>query len=129
MTIKELSSYYYIQKQIKQLQKKIEELENTTIESSNPSGMPRSNKIKKSTEETAVKIATLKEKIEQKQLRLIEENIAIENYIDTVTEADIQTIIRMRFIECKKWKEIGDELNCDLSNGYYKLKNYLQKQA
>jgi len=125
MTIKELSNYYYIDKQIKQLQNKLEELEEKLLGSSQITDMPRSGRVSKPTEDIAIKIAELKKVIVEKRNRLIEENIFIEKYIDTVSDAEIQTIIRMRFIELKNWYAIGKELGFDYTWCCRKLHRYM----
>ena len=126
MTIKELSNYYYINKQIKQLQNKLEELEEKLLGSSQITDMPKSGRVSKPTEDAAVKIAELKKLIVEKRNRLIEENIFIEKYIDNVSDIEIQTIIRMRFIELKNWYEIGKELGYDYTWCCRKLYRYIR---
>ena len=127
MTIRELSNYYYINKQIIQLESKLEKLEEDLLSSSQITDMPKNSKVNKPTEELAIKIAELKEIIVNKRIKLIDEMIAIEKYIDTIPNAEIQIIIRMRFIELKEWDEISAVADIERTNAYHKLKRYLKK--
>ena len=129
MTIRELSRYFYINKQIKQLQNKLDVLEDQLLggNSSQITGMPKNSNVSNPTEEVAIKIMELKEVIVNKRLKLIEEMIAIEKFIDTISDVEIQVIIRMRFIELKTWHEIAEELKYQRTAPYMKLKRYLKK--
>ena len=60
MNKKELSKYYHLTNEIKDLQEKIKELDLTLISSPLLTGMPHSNKVSNPTEQRNILILTLK---------------------------------------------------------------------
>ena len=129
MTIKKLNKYFFIKKQIMQLENRLKELENTTI-----SGKPldivntKTFNVSNPVEEKVANIIKLKNIISKKYEKLVKEELAIENYIDSVKEIEIQTIIRMKFLECKTWNEVAKKLMYSRTNPYMKLKKYLENE-
>lgn len=128
MTIHELSKYHKIKNEMKQLEDSIRELEETVIGSSKITGMPLSiSGVNSSpTERIGIKLATLKQKLTDKTEKLLDEAQKIEEYIETVDDADIRIIIRKRFLDCKTWQQVADEIHADRSTPYYRLKKYLK---
>ena len=47
---------------------------------------------------------------------------------ETVEDADIRIIIRKRFLDCKTWQQVGNEIITDRSTPYYRLKKYLKNR-
>ncbi len=129
MTIKDLSEYSAISKQVFQLTQKIKELEDNPISTPTITGMPSSNQISNPTESMATKIIKLKDILNNKLLKLLDEEIAVERFISTISDKEIQTMIRMRFLNLCDWKDIGKEFHCDRTTVYYKIKRYLEKHA
>lgn len=131
MTIKDLSEYYNIKTEIKQLEDNINELEETIIGSSKVSGMPIDNKnnIGNPTQRLGMKLARLRDKLINKQEKLIDEFNKIEDFITTVEDSEIRVIIRKRFLEGKTWNVVSKEIIADRSTPYYRLKKYLEVRS
>ena len=131
MTIKELSKYHNVKVEIQQLKDNIEELETTIIGSSKITGMPTNvgGNNNNPTEKIVIKLAQLKQKLENKKDKLLDELNKIEDFLNTVEDAEIRIIIRKRFLEGKTWKEVSKDIIADRSTPYYKLKKYLKDRA
>lgn len=127
MTIKELSKYHDLKVEIQQIKENINELETTIIGSSKLTGMPTSNSsIGSPTERIGMKLASLKEKLEKKTDKLLDEFNKIEDFLSTVDDNEIRIIIRKRFLEGKTWQVVSKEIIADRSTPYYRLKRYLK---
>ena len=128
MTIRELSKYYKIKQEIKQIETNIHELEETVISASKITGMPFFKKDNTSpTEKIAIKLAHLKSKLLIKTEKLLDEAQKIEKFLDTVEDPDISIIIRERFLHCKTWQQVADIIITDRTTPYYRLKKYLKE--
>lgn len=126
MTICELSKYHDTKLEIKQLEEVIKDLQNSVISSSKLTDAPRSHSIDSSTEQMALKLIKLKEKLEKKKTLLLDSLDELERFLDTVDDIKVRLIVRKRFIEGKSWQEIGQEIYADRTTPYYKLQRYLK---
>ena len=123
MTEKELSKYYYLKREIKDLEDRLKEL---------GVGLSAINLDKElssgSSEHTSIqeKIAIIKEKWINARLSALEEYLKIENYIETVEEVEIRQIMRYRFLDLYDWYKIGELLHCDRTTVSKKLRKYLK---
>lgn len=126
MTIRTLSRYYFIRKEIEQLREQLEELNNSVIGSPTISGMPSSHSNSSPVEQLIIKKNKLEEKLLRKTNELVEEQEYIENYLETIDDSRIRIIMRERFINCKTWEEIGKAMYFDRTTPYYAVKKYLK---
>lgn len=123
MTEKELSKYYYLKREIKDLEDRLKEL---------GVGLSAINLDKElssgSSEHTSIqeKIAIIKDKWINARLSALEEYLKIENYIETVEEVEIRQIMRYRFLDLYDWYKIGEVLHCDRTTVSKKLRKYLK---
>lgn len=123
MTEKELSRYYYLKREIKDLEDRLKEL---------GVGLSAINLDKElssgSSEHTSIqeKIAIIKDKWINARLSALEEYLKIENYIETVEEVEIRQIMRYRFLDLYDWYKIGEVLHCDRTTVSKKLRKYLK---
>ena len=123
MTEKELSRYYYLKREIKDLEDRLKEL---------GVGLSAINLDKElssgSSEPTSIqeKIAIIKEKWINARLSALEEYLKIENYIETVEEVEIRQIMRYRFLDLYDWYKIGELLHCDRTTASKKLRAYIK---
>lgn len=123
MTEKELSRYYYLKREIKDLEDRLKEL---------GVGLSAINLDKElssgSSEHTSIqeKIAIIKEKWINARLSALEEYLKIENYIETVEEVEIRQIMRYRFLDLYDWYKIGEVLHCDRTTVSKKLRKFLK---
>lgn len=123
MTEKELSRYYYLKREIKDLEDRLKEL---------GVGLSAINLDKElssgSSEHTSIqeKIAIIKEKWINARLSALEEYLKIENYIETVEEVEIRQIMRYRFLDLYNWYEIGELTHSHRTTAYKKMRNYIK---
>lgn len=129
MTLKELSRYHDLKIELNDLENRIKELESTLVKATKYSDMKvdRSFSNTSPTEEIFIRINNLKEKYNNKQIKLFDELTKIEEYLDKVDNSSVRTIMRKRFIDLKTWEKIADELHYSNPVVYYKVKNYLNK--
>lgn len=117
MTAKEyLSQYYWVKKDIESMQREIEHLE-VMAEYSSPrwvggsnSGNDKSDKVGN----IAVKIADKQRELDcliERSLDLLDE---IEACISRVEDSRYRYILTERYINCRKWESIADDLHTDL---------------
>lgn len=118
-----LNKLYYLKIDIENIKDEIKSL--TTLTSPLLSDMPHGTDINNPVEKYFAKKEKLTEKLSQKLDKYTEELIRIENIIDTIEDIEIRTIARMRFIQCKKWEEIGEEMNYERTTCSKKLRKYI----
>lgn len=130
MTIKELSKYYFISKNIDSINQRIEALNLTVISSSkiNNTNISSSNKNESQTEKAALKLIKLKKLLEQEKSKLVEEELMITEFINNIDDETIKYIIRARFIDGKSWNDIATTLNYSRPVPYQKLIKYLKER-
>ena len=125
MTEKELSSYYYLKKEIEDLQKRIAELENT----GGVSGMRyREVDVMSTPNNNSVQdmLCKLIDQLTERRISALEEYIKIEGYIASVEDVEIRQIMRYRFMDLKKWDEISKMMHMDRTTVYRKINKYIK---
>ena len=78
----ELSKYYYLSKEIEQIQSKIDEIQSTYLSSSKIDGMPHERKQSSPQERIMMLIEKYQERLEQKKSEAIQEMLKIEKFAD-----------------------------------------------
>ena len=127
MTVNELNSLYYIDKEIRRIKRRIRELKDETgIGGMSYDGMPKGGCVSSPTERIAIKKAQLLEYLIELQERKLEESTRIHQFIYECKDARAQSIMSMRFIDQRSWYIIGLELHMDRSTAQRYLKNYLK---
>lgn len=130
MTIKELSKYNTIKLEINQLNKSIAELYSTILGSPILSDMPKSKNTSKSPIETLViKKTKLEQLLQKKKNKLLDEQIKIEKFLETIEDNIIRVIIRSKYIDGKTWGQTAKELNFERTTIYYRLTKYLEERS
>ena len=122
MTEKDLSKYYWLKKEVKNIENQLEEL------GYGVNAITYEEKVGASIIPTSIqeKRAILIEKLINARLDALEEYIKIESYINTVTDPEVKMIMRLRFQNLKSWDEIGIELDKDRTTVAKKLRSFLQ---
>lgn len=112
MTKQELREYYWIQKNIKQLEEKLLELETeATRQTTHLSNVPKSENYDKDRfANIVVKIVEVKEKINKEVSKSYDTLAKIESAIYKLPHRE-QYLIRARYIELKSWEQIAVEMN------------------
>ena len=111
MTNKELSQLYYLNKEIKQLESKLMELETTAYKATpNLTGIPGSGKCSDKVGRYAAEIADLKALINLNMKKCWHEKRRLERYIQSIDDSLIRQIFFLRYIELKKWEDVAASL-------------------
>jgi hypothetical protein len=127
MNKKELSKYYHLTNEIKDLQEKIKELDLTLISSPLLTGMPHSNKVSNPTEQRNILILALKRKLEIREAKAMEELIKIEDYISSIEDIELRQIFDKRYVQLKSWEVIANEIHMSERNVFRKVSKYLKE--
>lgn len=127
MTEKELNEIHYIIIELKRLHKEKEELESKSIvKGQEITGMPGGNTTSDKVADYAVELAEIKELIDLQIKRLYIVRTKIERYIETIEDAEIRLIIRLRAINNMRWEDIGAELGMERTTVSKKYRNFLK---
>lgn len=110
MTELELMSVIYIQARIAKVNERIAELEEEDgLGSMNMDGMPHSKEPGNPVERMALARATLHERLLHLKANLVEKELAIMEYINSVEEDDTKLIMELRFLDGRNWQDIAVE--------------------
>ena len=127
MTEKELNQLHYINKEIEVLKEQLDELKSrSVIKGQEITGMPFVTGTSDKTAQIAVAIREIEELYEIKLRELYVVRNRIERYINTIEDAELRLIVRLRSINNMFWEDIGVEMNMDrrtASRKYYKFIN------
>ena len=122
MTDKELSKYYWLKKEVEDLQERIITygvgVGSVQAKDLNVESTPKLESLQE-------RIVQLKDLWIEKRIAALEEYIKIECYINHIEDAEIRLIARYRYLDCKNWNEIGDLMNYDRTAVSKKLRGYL----
>ena len=122
MTEKELSKYYYLTIEIKDIEERIAKFGNGVGSKEFDNEISGTGK-KESIQE---KYMELKSLYIEKRIDALEEYIKIEKYISDVEDPEIRLIMRLRFMDLKDWDEIGAKLNYDRTSISKKVRRYIK---
>jgi hypothetical protein len=110
MTKKELSQLYYLQREIRSDERRLEELEAAaTSTTAKLSGSPGGGRI---SDKTAIgaEIADLKSIIRSKREMCIAHYNKIMRYIATLDDSMIRQVITYRHVDMMKWRDIAQKI-------------------
>lgn len=109
MTLKELSQLYYLNREIENDQRRLEELEAklTSPSSPNLSGMPRSTAYDNKIESSVADIMDLKAIIAAKQQQCIYERSRLMRYITEIDDSLTREIFVFRFVNGLSWRQVA----------------------
>ncbi|MBQ2892252.1 MAG: DUF1492 domain-containing protein [Bacilli bacterium] len=127
MTKKELSKYYYLSREIKDLEERIQTLQNQSVGVSKLTGMPFSNEKSNPVEKRAELLITLKNKLEKRKTKSLEELIKIEKCISAIEDIETRMIMTKRYIELKSWEKISMEMYMSERTLFRKQKAYFKE--
>ena len=111
MTKKELSQLYYLNREIEEQQRRLQELENlSTSCTSTITGMPHgigwSDKISK----YAAEIADLKSILDLNLKRCFYELNRLNRYIESIEDSQIRTILALRYVNGLSWAQVAQTI-------------------
>ncbi|MFG6378932.1 MAG: sigma-70 family RNA polymerase sigma factor [Lachnospiraceae bacterium] len=125
MTVEEINSIYYINKEIEQIQKELYDLKTKNFYKSNIlTGMPKGNSEHDIFSDYAEDIKTLEDMLHYNLKKLQMERKKMEEFLSSIEDAELRLIIRLRTINNMSWEEIGVELRMHrttVSKKFYKF--------
>ncbi|MBE6147769.1 MAG: DUF1492 domain-containing protein [Firmicutes bacterium] len=128
MTKKELSKYYYLSIEIKELETQIRELMDSLVGSPALTGMPHGSGIGNPVERKAILMVNLKNKLERRKSKSLNELTKIETYIDSIEKAEVRMIFKKRYIHFKRWEDIAREMCMSESSIFKKHQEQLKNE-
>ena len=112
LTKKELSRYYYLSLEIKDLEERKKMLEQTSIGSAKLSGMPKAKYNNTSPTERIIElIDEIDKRLNNRKVEAMQEMIKIEKFISEIDDIETRLIFSKRYIELKGWEKIGEEMH------------------
>ncbi|MBQ1793678.1 MAG: hypothetical protein II006_03390 [Peptostreptococcaceae bacterium] len=105
MSEKELSKYFELKREVKDLEERIENVD----------------KLEESL--TKVELVSL---LTEKRISALEQYLEIERFIEQVEDVELRNIMRYRFLDLYTWDMIADLMYMDRSTVSKKVKRYLQ---
>lgn len=115
MTKEELSKYYYLKQEIKQIEDKIKEIDSTFMRASLINCEKFERKLSNPQEKRMILIEKYEQKLEIAINKSIEELIKIEEFINSIEDPENRMIFRYRYIELKSWNEISSLIHISKS--------------
>ena len=115
MTKEELSKYYYLKQEIKQIEDKIKEIDSTFMRASLINCEKFERKLSNPQEKRMILIEKYEQKLEIAIKKSIEELIKIEEFINSIEDPENRMIFRYRYIELKSWNEISSLIHISRS--------------
>jgi len=128
MIREELNELYWLNKEIEDLQHRLQELEETGgIGSAKIDNEIHSMSEKNSpVERLAIKKIQLQNRIHETMLLILEEKEKIEKFIETIPDSKLRTIVRLRNIDLMTWEEIGNIMGLDRKTVSNKYNNFIK---
>ena len=115
MTKEELSKYYYLKQEIKQIEDKIKEIDSTFMRASLINCEKFERKLSNPQEKRMILIEKYEQKLEIAINKSIEELIKIEEFINSIEDPENRMIFRYRYIDLKSWNEISSLIHISRS--------------
>jgi hypothetical protein len=129
MNKRELSKYYHLSMEIKDLEEQINELMNSLIGSPILTGMPHGSGTGNPVEQKATLLLNLKNKLEKRRSEALKKLTKIELYIASMEESDVRLIFTKRYIQFKQWEDIAKEMCMSESSVFRRHREQLQKEV
>lgn len=124
MTQKELSQLYYLNREIEQLQAKIDEIETKAESTTKPiTGMPNVPGITDRTGKYAIELAHLKSVLEVNIKKCFYERDRLDAYIQSIPDSQMRMILSLRYINGLSWEQVAASIGGISAEGA-KKKNY-----
>ena len=124
--MKNLNKLYWLKQEVIQIENQIREL--TILSAFEMSGMPSSNSVSSPVEQFYNRLDKLRVKLVKAKTKVAQETERLESYIEKIEDPEIRVLARLRYIECKKWESIGDEMHMDRRTASRKLERYFGKE-
>lgn len=122
MNEEQLSKFYYLKKEIKDIEERIE-MFGYGVGSSKLVSVKCSSTENKAIQE---KYQELKDLYMETRISALEEYIKIEKYISSIDDPEIRSIMRGRFLDLKTWEQLGEEFNSDRTTVSKKIRRFIK---
>lgn len=127
MRSEELNELYWLNIEIKDLENRLKELEESAgVSSAKLGDVIHGSDISNPVEKVAIKKMQLKKRLAEVMLLVLEEKEKIERFIETIPDSQLRTIVRLRNIDLMTWQEIGDVLGLDRKTVSTKYNNFIK---
>lgn len=119
MTLKELSQYYHLDKEIEESQQRLKNLEDSLVRISAPDFEQHSRPtgyIQSKIEVLTAEIEDLKVIILSKQTQNVIEKKRLSRYINSIKDSHIRRVLTLRFVDGLSWLEVAQKIgrgDCD----------------
>ena len=123
MSEKELSKYFYLKKEVEDLENRIKEFGNGVRSIQIKDVQVSSSHKNKSIQETKVELVA---RLTEKRISALEQYLEIERYIEDVDDAEIRNIMRYRYLDLMKWEDIGEKMFQDRTSVAKKVRKYIR---
>ena len=108
MTKKDLQQIYYINREIKMWQNKLNSI--TEIGAVNITGVPGAHNISDSVSDMAMQKSELQTIIAGKLAELKIKRREVMNFINGIDDSLMRQIMQCRFIDCMSWRQVSEEV-------------------
>lgn len=128
MIREELNELYWLNKEVEDLQNRLQELEETCgvgsakIDNEIHGSGGKSDPVERLT----IKKIQLKNRIYETMLLILEEKEKIEKFIETIPDSKLRTIVRLRNIDLMTWEEIGNFMELDRKTVSKKYNDFIK---
>lgn len=124
MKEKDLNKFYWLQKEIKDLEERIaildSEVSAVKYDSLSISGSKQVSTLQE-------KITELKDTWMEKRVSALEEYIKIEKYILSIPDEELRLIFRYRFMDLMNWEQIGEKVGYDRTSVAKKVRGWFKQ--
>ncbi len=129
MTVEEINSIYYINKEIEQIQRELYDLKTKNFYKSNVlTGMPKGNSERDIFSDYAEDMKTLEDMLHYNLKKLQIERKKIEKFLSSIEDVELRLIIRLRAVNNMSWEEIGAQLKMDRTTASKKFYKFFRKK-
>jgi hypothetical protein len=112
MTKKELSQLYYLNREIEEMQIRLQELESlATCCTANITGMPHASGISDKVGKYAAEIADLKSLLDLNLKKCFYELNRLNRYINSIEDSEIRMILSLRYINGLCWEQVAGSIS------------------
>lgn len=111
LTVREMSQLYYLNREIDQLKRQLEELECLAEGTAQViTGMPHGSGTSDKVGRYAVRIADLRSMIDNRKARCWDELNRLNAYIDGVEDSLTRQILTLRYVNGLSWQQVADSV-------------------
>lgn len=129
MTVEEINNIYYINKEIEKVQKELYDLKSKNFyKRSILTGIPKGNSQHDIFSDYAEDIKTHEDMLHYNLKMLYVERKKLEEFLESIEDAELKLIIRLRAVNNMKWEKIGEELGMDRRTASRKFYKFFKKE-